>query len=78
MQELKLEETQKQNPKPSAKVLYSGKDTLIYPPCKVEDIPHYTSYKINTTMKIDGKLDESVWIHAPRSGSFRDLVSGCR
>lgn len=55
---------------------HSGKDTLDYPPCNADSIPHYTSYKINSPIQIDGKLNESVWINAPRSNSFKDLVSG--
>lgn len=49
---------------------------LDHPPCKVEDIPHYTSHKIDTPIQVDGRLDESVWADAPRSESFRDLISG--
>lgn len=70
--ELPVEEAQK----PTASIPYSEQDTLKYPPCNVNDIPHYTSPKINSKVKIDGKLDESVWINAPRSSSFRDLISG--
>lgn len=54
----------------------SANDTLNYPPCNVEEIPHYTSYKINTSIQIDGKLDELSWLNAPRSDRFRDLISG--
>ena len=54
----------------------SAEDTLKFPPCDVDDIPHYTSNKINSTMQIDGKLDESVWLNARQSTSFRDLISG--
>ena len=52
------------------------KDTLPFPPCNEDNIPHYTSNKIKSSIKIDGKLDETVWQKAPRSESFRDLVSG--
>ena len=52
------------------------KDTVNFPPCNVDDIPHYTSHKINSTIQLDGKLDELVWQNAPRSNSFRDLISG--
>ena len=62
--------------RPSGTQTHSEKDTIIYPPCNVDRIPHYTSYKIASNIKIDGKLDESVWINAPRSSSFRDLISG--
>jgi len=52
------------------------KDTLKFPPCDVEDIPSYTAYKMEATVQVDGKLDEAVWKEAPRSTSFRDLISG--
>lgn len=44
--------------------------------CSEENIPHYTAYKINDTLAIDGKLDESIWKNASRSNPFRDLISG--
>ena len=56
--------------------LHLEKDTIDFPPCKVEDIPHYTAYKIDKPIQVDGKLDEQVWKNAPRSSSFRDLISG--
>ena len=55
---------------------FLSKDSLNFPPCDVDQIPHYTSYKIESAIKIDGKLDESVWFKAPRSQNFRDLISG--
>jgi hypothetical protein len=55
---------------------HSLKDSLKFPPCNVDEIPHYTSYKINDNIKIDGKLDELEWQKAPRSSRFRDLISG--
>lgn len=55
---------------------YAVKDTLNFPPCNVDLIPHYTSYKIDSALKVDGKLDELAWLNAPRSSSFRDLISG--
>jgi hypothetical protein len=51
-------------------------DSIAFPPCKIDNIPHYTAYKIDSAVKIDGKLDESVWIEAPHSSNFRDLISG--
>ena len=42
----------------------------------MDQIPHYTSYKIDSDIHIDGKLDELAWLNAPRSSSFRDLISG--
>lgn len=60
----------------SVMVQHSVKDTLNFPPCNVDHIPHYTSYKIDSAIQIDGKLDELAWLNAPRSDSFRDLISG--
>jgi len=61
---------------PSVMAQHSEMDTLNFPPCNVDDIPHYTSYKIDSAIQIDGKLDELIWQNAPRSNSFRDLISG--
>lgn len=61
---------------PSVMAPHSVKDTLNFPPCNVGHIPHYTSHKIDSAIQIDGKLDELVWLNAPRSKSFRDLISG--
>ena len=47
-----------------------------HPPCNLDNIPQYTSYKISSPITVDGKLDEKDWISAPRSENFRDLVSG--
>ena len=66
----------KEDPSPAIAALPPEKDTLKYPPCNVEDIPHYTAYKIDAAVKIDGKLDEAAWENAPRSSNFRDLISG--
>ena len=45
-------------------------------PCKEEDIPRYTAYKISHAPVIDGKLDETIWKNASRSNRFTDLISG--
>lgn len=45
-------------------------------PCPQEKIPHYTAYRINEPVQIDGLLDEACWRIAPRSTRFVDLVSG--
>jgi hypothetical protein len=39
-------------------------------------IPHYTAYRIDQPLQIDGRLDEACWKAAPRSSRFVDLVSG--
>jgi len=51
-------------------------DSVDFPPCNEEDIPHYTAHKINSNLQIDGKLEEQIWLEAPRSEPFRDLVTG--
>ena len=51
-------------------------DTLKYPPCNEDKIPHYNAYKVSKAPVIDGKLDELEWKNAPRSSNFRDMVSG--
>jgi hypothetical protein len=39
-------------------------------------IPHYTAYRINEPLKIDGRLDVPAWQAAPRSPRFVDLITG--
>ncbi len=51
-------------------------DTLQYPPCREEEIPRYTAYRVSDPPRIDGRLDEEAWQLAPRSPRFRDMVSG--
>ncbi len=51
-------------------------DTIKYPPCNEDEIPHYNAYRVTVAPKIDGCLDEDIWKVAPRSPHFRDLVSG--
>ena len=51
-------------------------DTLTYPPCVEQEIPHYVAYKTATKPQIDGCLDEYVWQNAPRSPRFKDMVFG--
>ena len=43
-------------------------------PCPEENIAHYTAYKIDKAIDIDGKLDKAVWQHAPKSSRFVDLI----
>jgi hypothetical protein len=56
--------------------VYSQDGTLPYPPCVEDEIPHYVAYRTATKIQIDGRLDEFVWQHAPRSPRFRDLIAG--
>ena len=65
-----------QDPEYLAKLSDPETNALNHPPCNVDSIPHYNSYKIDSDIQIDGKLDESVWKTAPRSSSFRDLITG--
>lgn len=60
----------------NGKMKYTAVDTISYPPCEVDDIPKYKSFKVSEPLKIDGHLNEQAWLKAPRSNSFRDLVSG--
>ncbi|PKO23865.1 MAG: polyhydroxyalkanoate depolymerase [Chloroflexi bacterium HGW-Chloroflexi-1] len=45
-------------------------------PCPEEKIPHYTAYRIDEPLQIDGRLDEPAWQMAPRSPRFVDLING--
>ncbi len=53
-------------------------DSIPYPPCEVQEIPHYTAYRAASRPVIDGRLDDPVWQQAPRSSRFRDLISGTK
>jgi Carbohydrate family 9 binding domain-like len=64
------------NSHPALSLSKEGPDSLQYPPCKEEDIPHYNAYKVSSPPNIDGRLDESVWQLAPTSPQFRNLISG--
>ena len=44
--------------------------------CPEEEVGHYTCYRLNETINIDGRLDESSWKKAPKSPRFVDLVTG--
>jgi hypothetical protein len=39
-------------------------------------IAHYTAYRVDAPLTIDGRLDKPAWQHAARSTRFVDLVSG--
>src|SRR5690349_11305799 len=57
-------------------VLHAQPNYRSQEPCKEEDVPHYTSYKMKDKITIDGRLDEVAWKNAPRSNAFKDLISG--
>ncbi len=40
------------------------------------DLAHYTCYRAAGPIRIDGKLDEPSWQHAPQSTPFVDIVTG--
>ena len=44
--------------------------------CDKKDVGHYTCFKTDEEIKIDGKLNEKSWETAPRSPRFVDLVTG--
>ena len=44
--------------------------------CREEEVGHYTCYRTNETINIDGHLNELSWEKAPKSPRFVDLVTG--
>ena len=52
--------------------------TSPFPPCNVDEIPHYTAHKVESIISVDGKLDEPIWMNALQSDDFRDLISGSK
>lgn len=53
----------------------TGNVTWPYP-WPAERIPHYTAFRVDAPLQIDGRLDELAWQRAPRSLRFVDLISG--
>jgi len=45
-------------------------------PCEPEKAAHYTAYRIDHPIKVDGVLDERGWKKAPRSPRFIDILTG--
>ena len=45
-------------------------------PCPSNEIARYTAHQTTEKIRIDGKLDESVWKSAPTSPRFVDILSG--
>lgn len=45
-------------------------------PCPESEIAHYTAFRAQGPITIDGKLDEPAWKAAPRSPRFIDIISG--
>jgi hypothetical protein len=44
--------------------------------CPEEEVGHYTCYRTNEAINIDGHLDEQSWQKTPKSPRFVDLVTG--
>lgn len=47
-----------------------------FPPVPTEKVARYEALRTPRPPIIDGRLDERVWQHAPRSPRFTDLISG--
>ena len=45
-------------------------------PCPESEIAHYTAYHVAEPIRIDGRLDDAAWQHAPRSPRFTDILTG--
>jgi hypothetical protein len=45
-------------------------------PCEPEKAAHYTAYRVNDKVNIDGQLTEKAWSTAPRSPRFTDILTG--
>ena len=44
--------------------------------CIEKDIGHYTCFRTQETLSIDGHLQKNCWIRAPKSPRFVDMVTG--
>jgi hypothetical protein len=45
-------------------------------PCPTNEIQRYTAYRTRDSIRIDGRLDEPAWRHAPQSPRFVDILTG--
>jgi hypothetical protein len=45
-------------------------------PCPESEIARYTAYHVGGPIRVDGRLDEPAWRHAPRSPRFTDILTG--
>lgn len=45
-------------------------------PCPENEIARYTAHRVTEPIVIDGKLEEAVWSHAPKSPRFVDILTG--
>ena len=46
------------------------------PFCPESEITHYRCYRTHRSLSIDGNLNKDVWLKAPRSQRFVDMVTG--
>ena len=44
--------------------------------CSEQEVAHYTCYRTQSAIQVDGRLDKPAWQKAPRSPRFVDVVSG--
>lgn len=49
---------------------------MLKQPWPEDKIAHYTAYRVDAPMTIDGLLDEPAWRRVPRSPRFVDLIHG--
>jgi hypothetical protein len=47
-----------------------------WPPIPADQVARYTAFRAVDKIRVDGKLDEQTWQHAPRSPQFVDLIRG--
>ena len=45
-------------------------------PCPENEIARYTAGHVSEPIRIDGRLNEEAWQHAPRSPRFVDIITG--
>jgi hypothetical protein len=53
-----------------------AKKIIPFPPVANDKIERYTAHRTAGEIVVDGKLDETSWLLAPKSPRFTDLVSG--
>jgi hypothetical protein len=66
------------SPEKERKKVMTSKSAVSLFPWPEEKIAHYTAYRVDESIKIDGRLDELCWLRAPRSPRFVDMITGKR
>ncbi len=66
------------SPEKERKKVMSSHSTVSRFPWPEEKIAHYTAYRIDESIQVDGRLDEPCWQRAPRSPRFVDMITGKR